>query len=173
MIKTTWIDPVTNKEYSYPWGFDVDGEHKRTMSYREFYTKRKEEDEFMRPLSARGNSKIMASLKGNLNMIYGTKSILEIINVIFNNPATIVFWSDGTRTVVKCSENDAFDPEKGLAMAIVKKTYGNNNAFHKIFKTWVKEEDYEVPTSELTEDNKFVDTMNKVLDRFMDNISRK
>ena len=31
MIKTTWIDPVTNKEYSYPWGFDVDGERKRTM----------------------------------------------------------------------------------------------------------------------------------------------
>lgn len=58
-------------------------------------------------------------------------------------------------------------------MAIVKKTYGNGNAFHKVFKTWVKDEDYEVPTSELTEDNKFVDTMNKVLDRFMDNVSRK
>lgn len=173
MIKTTWIDPVTNKEYSYSWGFDVDGEHKRMVSYREVYTKRREEDEFMCPLSARGNGKIMASLKENLNMIYGTKSILEIINVIFNNPATIVFWSDGTKTVVKCQEGDVFDPEKGLAIAIVKKTYGNDNAFHKIFKTWVKEEDYEVPTSELIEDTKFVDTMNKVLDRFMDNISRK
>lgn len=173
MIKTTWIDPVTNKEYNYPWGFDVDGERKRTMSYGEFYTKRREEDGSMRPLSARGNGKIMTSLKENLNMIYGTKSILEITNVIFNNPATIVFWSDGTKTVVKCQEGDVFDPEKGLAIAIVKKTYGNDNAFHKVFKTWVKEEDYEVSTSELTEDNKFVDTMNKVLDRFMDNVSRK
>lgn len=36
----------------------------------------------------------VTKLKESLNMIYGTKSILEIANVIFNNPATIVFWSD-------------------------------------------------------------------------------
>ena len=42
------------------------------------------------------------------------------VNVIFNDPATIVFWSDGTKTVVK-AHNEPFNPEKGLAMAIVKK----------------------------------------------------
>lgn len=61
----------------------------------------------------------------------------EIKKVIFNPPATVVTWQDGTKTVVKCSENDTFDPEKGLAMAIVKKMYGNNNSFHKIFKKWI------------------------------------
>ena len=41
-----------------------------------------------------------------------------IEKVIFNDPATIVFWKDGTKTIVKCQEGAEFDPEKGLAMAI-------------------------------------------------------
>lgn len=47
-----------------------------------------------------------------------------IRKVIFNAPATVVLWSDGTKTVVKCGPNDIFDKEKGLAMAIVKKMGG-------------------------------------------------
>lgn len=66
-----------------------------------------------------------------------------IKKVIFNDPATIVIWTDGTKTVVKCSENDIFDPEKGLAMAIVKKAFGNDNSFHKIFKKWLPKEQEE------------------------------
>lgn len=49
-----------------------------------------------------------------------------IKNVIFNEPATIVMWSDGTKTVVKCGENDIFDPEKGVAMCCMKKLLGTN-----------------------------------------------
>ena len=37
--------------------------------------------------------------------------------MIFNAPATIVFWKDGSKTVVK-AQGDEYDPEKGLAMAI-------------------------------------------------------
>lgn len=43
-----------------------------------------------------------------------------IKKVIFNDPATIVIWTDGTKTIVKCSEDDIYDPEKWLAMAICK-----------------------------------------------------
>ena len=57
-----------------------------------------------------------------------------IRKVIFNDPATVVLWSDGTKTVVKCGPNDIFDKEKGLAMAIVKKMASNDSRFHKIFK---------------------------------------
>lgn len=32
----------------------------------------------------------------------------EIKKVIFNPPATIVFWLDGTKTVVKCKEGEEF-----------------------------------------------------------------
>ena len=55
--------------------------------------------------------------------------------VIFNAPATIVFWYDGTKTVVKCGPNDIYDPEKGLAIAFMKRFFGNNLEFHKCLKT--------------------------------------
>lgn len=65
---------------------------------------------------------------------------LKIKKVIFNNPATIVFWSDDTKTVVKAGPNDAFDPEKGLAMAISKKVLGNNYKAYGRFKKWLPKE---------------------------------
>lgn len=65
----------------------------------------------------------------------------KIKNVIFNNPATIVFWADGTKTVVKC-EHEEFDPEKGLAMAIVKKVMADNHSYYnEIFKKWLPKEE--------------------------------
>jgi hypothetical protein len=63
---------------------------------------------------------------------------VNIRKVIFNDPATVVLWSDGTKTVVKCGPEDSFDMEKGLAMAIVKKMAGNDNRFHKVFKQYTK-----------------------------------
>lgn len=64
-----------------------------------------------------------------------------ITKVIFNDPATIVFWSDGTKTVVKCCEDDTFDKEKGLAMAVCKKVTGNNSErFHRGMRSWIKPE---------------------------------
>lgn len=46
--------------------------------------------------------------------------------VIFSDPATIVFWTDNTKTIVKCGENDIYDPEKGVAMCCMKKLLGTN-----------------------------------------------
>lgn len=59
-----------------------------------------------------------------------------ITNVLYSPPATVVFWSDGSKTVVKCGENDEFDPEKGLAMAISKKMLGNQGNYYNEFKKW-------------------------------------
>ncbi len=64
-----------------------------------------------------------------------------IANVIFNPPATIVFWADGTKTVVKADEREiSFDYEKGLAMAIAKKMCGNAGRYYNLFKKWLPEE---------------------------------
>lgn len=63
-----------------------------------------------------------------------------IERVIFNPPATIVIWLDGTKTVVKCN-GEKFDQEKGLAMAISKRALAVGNRYHKTFKKWCKEED--------------------------------
>ena len=45
--------------------------------------------------------------------------------IIVRNPNVIIFWVDGTITKVRCSKNDTFDVEKGIAMAILNKLFGN------------------------------------------------
>ena len=62
-----------------------------------------------------------------------------IEKVIYNNPATIVMWKDGTKTVVKCSEDEWYDPEKGLAMAICKKALGNQGNYYNVFTKHLSE----------------------------------
>lgn len=84
---------------------------------------------------------------------YHLYKYFRIKDVIFNGPATIVFWADGEKTVVKCSENDVYDPEKGLAMAIAKRALGNKGKYYDIFKKWVPEdhsfEDWDLTETEL------------------------
>lgn len=91
--------------------------------------------------------KMSNDVEGILGEQYGMKVIKvprEIIErcrpkiekVIFNNPATIVIWSDRTKTVVKCQDG-GFDPEKGLAMAISKKFLGNKGNYYEEFKKWL------------------------------------
>ena len=63
-----------------------------------------------------------------------------IKDVIFNAPATIVKWSDGSKTVVKCQEGDTYNPELGLAMCVVKKCCGNKGNFNDVFKKWLPKE---------------------------------
>lgn len=47
--------------------------------------------------------------------------LIKIEKVIVNDPATIIFWDDGTKTVVKCDSEDEFDKEKGILYAALKK----------------------------------------------------
>ena len=63
-----------------------------------------------------------------------------IKNVIFNNPATVVIWNDGTKTVVTCHPGDTYSKETGLALCIAKKFLGNKGNFNEIFKKWIPEE---------------------------------
>ena len=85
-----------------------------------------------------------ADAKVLLNSIYGMTSMTTnnvfLKNVIYNDPATIAFWSDGTKTVVKAQPGDIFDPEKGLAMVIVKKVCGNKGNYYNSFKKWLPKE---------------------------------
>lgn len=68
-----------------------------------------------------------------------------IKDVIFAPPATIVYWSDDSKTVVKCSEKDVFDPEKGLAMAIAKRCGGNKGGYYKEIQNWVEKSGKKYP----------------------------
>lgn len=80
-----------------------------------------------------------------LNLRFGIPKV-SIKKVIFNPPATVVLWQDGDKTVVKAN-NEEFDPEKGLAMAISKKALGNKGNYFNTFAKWVGE--YEKEQEEL------------------------
>ena len=110
-----------------------------------------------------------------LNSTYGIGSshIPEIKNVIFNDPATIVFWEDGTKTVVKCQDGDEFDPEKGLAMAIAKKAYGNKGNYCNKLKKWLPKEE-QVDTNRsifVPKEFTFTADINKLSESFKKGIS--
>ena len=64
-----------------------------------------------------------------------------IDRVIFHEPATIVFWIDGTKTTVKTQNGEKYDPEKGLAMCVVKYLSGNTSKYYQIFKKYCPEEE--------------------------------
>ena len=86
-----------------------------------------------------------ATAKCLINSIYGAENMnnnmsVFMIKVIYNDPATIAFWSDGTKTIVKAQSGDIFDPEKGLAMVIAKKACGNKGNYYNGFKKWLPKE---------------------------------
>lgn len=123
----------------------------------------KEHDRYCREQIAKGltegitntDPELKQYAKQILNSIYGVNTMTEMLyrrdelrmktittkptikDVIFNNPATIVFWSDGTKTVVKCQDGDIYDPEKGLAMAISKKFLGNKGNYCNEINKWM------------------------------------
>ena len=98
----------------------------------------------------RNNFMPSRSLEFNLGEISNVKFINqlpkfdknEIKDVKYNDPATIVFWKDGTKTVVKCQKNkgDAYNPELGLAMCIIKKMCGNKGNYNDVFNKWLPKE---------------------------------
>ena len=53
--------------------------------------------------------------------------IPDVEYIIFNDPATIVFWSDGTKTVVKAMKGEKFEKYAGFAMACMKKMFGSTS----------------------------------------------
>ena len=70
-----------------------------------------------------------------------TNRRVKIRDVIFSDPATVVFWNDDTKTVVKTRGGEEYDKEKGLAMAIIKKITGNTRDYYEIFKEWCGDEE--------------------------------
>ena len=55
--------------------------------------------------------------------------------IIYNNPATIVFWKDGTKTVVKKAPNEKFNTYHAFCAALAKKILGNNSRVNAIVKS--------------------------------------
>ncbi len=76
-------------------------------------------------------------LEEGVNLNY-RKMLID--RVICNAPATVVFWQDKTKTVVKCQDGEPYDAEKGIAMAFIKKFYGNKGTYYELFKCFAPED---------------------------------
>lgn len=59
----------------------------------------------------------------------GTYMIPEIVEVMHktnnNHQATIIRWSDGTKTCAVCGEGETYDPYTGFMAAVMKKLFGS------------------------------------------------
>jgi len=68
-----------------------------------------------------------------------TREAVGIKKVIYNPPATIVLWTDGTKTVAKCEDVDFYDKEKGFLICVIKKVckFKNSQHFRKFLEKWV------------------------------------
>lgn len=148
----------------------------RTRDGREFEGTVTRTEYMPGPYGAAGYSDLtVRTLKQTATGKYGIKE------VIFNNPATIVKWDDGTQTVVYCQDNvveivketkkivdgeevtvkkkvrkpkkaDTFNPEIGLAMAIVKKHFGNMGNYNNVFHKYIPESQEERKTDKNAEE---------------------
>ena len=68
-------------------------------------------------------------------LLYGKYEVPYVQEIIFNPPATIIKWIDGTKTVVKCSKNDRYDKYLGFAAAVVKKMFGSGSQVDKFIRS--------------------------------------
>ena len=73
----------------------------------------------------------MSNTKKN-NEVYVSK-------VQFNDPCTIVWFTDGDKIISKTDKENSFDPEIGFAMALMKKMFGSRSQFSKYIKNQVKQ----------------------------------
>jgi len=84
----------------------------------------------------------------------------DIENVYFNpyKKTVTIKWTDGDVTTVKAQEKygDSYDPEKGMAMCICKKVFGNTGRYNELFKKYIpgEKEMYEIWDKECKKNNK-------------------
>lgn len=80
---------------------------------------------------------LLEPLNGSLDELQNECCMYGIKKVIYNNPATIILWKDGTKTVVKVQNGDTYSKELGFAMCVSKKYFGNQSNFNNVFKKYV------------------------------------
>ena len=70
-----------------------------------------------------------------------TRSLKQINScikeVIYNNPVTVINWTDGVKTVVRCQEGDTYDEKVGFLLCVTKRAFGNTGYFNTLMKEFV------------------------------------
>jgi hypothetical protein len=74
---------------------------------------------------------------------YNPKKVFNVPNVekvLFRNPATIVWFSDGTKSVAICGYDDVYDKETGMAICLCKRMLGNKE-YRELMDKWCYEKE--------------------------------
>ena len=79
----------------------------------------------------------------------GSTKMVYIKKVLYNNPVTVVWWSDGTVTRNRCPENVTYNSDTGLLFCIAKRLLGNNDVA-EIFNAWSLPENKEANNAYVT-----------------------
>ena len=117
---------------------------------RQIEQKKKEVPKFVAHIADGVSINPMAKLSGNFFINKGNKTeMVYIKKVLYNNPVTVVWWSDDTITRNKCPENATYNPDSGLMFCIAKKLFGNEN-IAQIFNEWSLPENEEAKNNYVT-----------------------
>ena len=76
--------------------------------------------------------------------------MLEPKRIIKNGIATIVFWNDGTKTIVKCAADDEPDDYMAFCAAYCKKVFGSNSWLKRTIKKAVNAKPKKVDTQKVS-----------------------
>lgn len=93
---------------------------------------------------------VVACIKEETTMNCDIRS--NIKDVIFSDRVTIILWKDGTKTMVRAGKHEYYDPEKGFAMAVCKKMFGNEGNYYEVFKKYVPVTHYIVDKKDAKKD---------------------
>lgn len=63
------------------------------------------------------------------------KPLPTVTRILFKDPATIVWFSDGTKSVAICGYDDIYDKETGVAICLCKRMLGNKE-YRKLMDDW-------------------------------------
>ena len=93
---------------------------------------------------------------------------MYITKVIYNNPVTIVFWSDNTKTMSRAQHGDVYSKETGLALCILKKLVGGDQVA-SVLRQWAETDENVVDIKLLRQKSKLksskkIDTENDTTD---------
>lgn len=108
-------------------GVEFAGLKNHASKYGLFWFKKENVTPSLFDAPKRNDAIIPAALaKAFLNFTFGApRASLGVKQVIFSGPKTIVFWLDGTKTIVSCGEGDHNDPYAGFCAAVTKRVFGS------------------------------------------------
>ena len=76
---------------------------------------------------------VLSDMKGMINAIYGSK-VPMVNRILVSGICTIVFWLDGTKTIVRCKADTEFNVYSAFTAALAQKIYGSNSQVNKVIK---------------------------------------